>query len=122
VPSALVGSVRAALRSSASPSPSFGARLEIRGMVLDGELRSLRFDGRKVEFTHQEWDLLIILAGHPNHYLGAREILRQGWRTGEHGTEQVRIYIRRLRHKVDPMDLPFKLLSRHGQGYCMSFN
>jgi DNA-binding response OmpR family regulator len=121
VPGTLLGSIRAALRKAASPNISFGARLEIRGMVLDGEQRTLTLDARQASFTRQEWDLLVVLISHPNHYLGARDILRLGWRAGEHGPDQVRIYVRRLRAKLGPLELPCRLLSKHGQGYCLSF-
>ncbi len=122
VPGALVGSVRAALRKSASSVMQVATRIDIRGMVLDGKRRKLTYDGREVIFTRQEWDLLSILVSHPNRFLGAREILRMGWRAGEHGAEQLRTYVHRLRQKLEPMDVPCRLLSQHGQGYCLVFD
>lgn len=122
VPGALVGSVRAALRKSASSIMQVASRIEVRGMVLDGKRRILTFDGTEVTFTRQEWDLLSILVCHPNRFLGAREILRLGWRAGEHGSEQLRTYVHRLRQKLEPLELPCHLLSQHGQGYCLIFN
>jgi DNA-binding response OmpR family regulator len=121
VPGALVGSLRAALRMSGSSIIRAASRIEIRGMLLDGRRRRLLFEGTDVEFTRQEWDLLSILIGYPDRFLGAREILRLGWRAGEHGPDQVRTYVGRLRRKLDPLDLPCQLLSQHGQGYCLSF-
>ena len=50
------------------------------------------------------------------------EIIRLGWRAGEHAAEQLRTYVHRLRHKLEPLDLPCQLLSQHGQGYCLTFN
>jgi DNA-binding response OmpR family regulator len=96
-------------------------RIEIRGMVLEGKTRRLSAGGHEVAFTRQEWDLLSILASHPNRYLGAREILRLGWRAGDHEAEQLRTYVRRLRQKLDPLKLPCRLLSEHGHGYCLAF-
>jgi DNA-binding response OmpR family regulator len=121
VPGALVGSVRAALRKSASSIMLVASRLEIRGMVLDGKRRRLTFSGRGITLTRQEWDLLSILVSHPDRFLGAREILRLGWRAGDHGSEQLRTYVHRLRQKFEPLDLPCRLASQHGQGYCLSF-
>jgi DNA-binding response OmpR family regulator len=122
VPGALVGSVRAALRKSGSSIMQVASRVEVRGMVLDGKRRNLTFAGQEVTFTRQEWDLLSILVSHPNRFLGAREILRLGWRAGEHGSEQLRTYVHRLRQKLDPLELPCHLMSQHGQGYCLIFN
>jgi DNA-binding response OmpR family regulator len=121
VPGALVGSIRAALRKTSSAQLPLRARLEVRGMTLDGEARTLSLGSRQSDFTRQEWELLAILLAHPNRYLPARDILRLGWQAGEHGAAQVRIYVRRLRVKLEPMQLPCRLLSKHGSGYCLSF-
>jgi DNA-binding response OmpR family regulator len=95
--------------------------MEIRGMVLDGNARRLSAGGREVAFTRREWDLLSILVNHPNRFLGAREILRLGWRAGDHEAEQLRTYVRRLRRKLESVEVPFELLSEHGLGYCLAF-
>jgi DNA-binding response OmpR family regulator len=122
VPGVLVGSIRAALRKSASSIMQVASRVEVRGMILDGKTRSLRSGVASVSFTRQEWELLSILVGHPNRFLAAREIMRLGWKAGDHGTEQLRTYVRRLRLKLEPLDLPCRLLSQHGQGYCLAFD
>jgi DNA-binding response OmpR family regulator len=121
-PGALVGSIRAALRRSASSIIDVASRVEIRGIVLNGRRRTLSFDGQDVSFTRQEWDLLSILVSHPDRFLGSREILRLGWQVGAHGPEQLRTYVRRLRDKFEPLNLPCRLLSQHGQGYALVFH
>jgi DNA-binding response OmpR family regulator len=122
VPGALIGAVRAALRKSASPVVGVASRLEMRGMVLDGKTRRVAAGGREVAFTRQEWNLLSILVSHPNRYLGAREILRLGWRAGDHEADQLRTYVRRLRQKLEPLEVPCRLISQHGHGYCLAFS
>ena len=122
VPGALIGAVRAALRKAASPVVGVATRVEMRGMVLDGKTRRVSAGGREVAFTRQEWDLLSILVSHPNRYLAAREILRLGWRAGDHEAEQLRTYVRRLRQKLGPLPVPCQLLSEHGHGYCLAFD
>jgi two-component system response regulator MtrA len=122
VPGALVGSLRAALRQSASSIMQIATRIEVRGMMLDGRTRTLSVDARSATFTRQEWALLSILMSHPNRFLAAREILRLGWRAGDHGPEQLRTYVRRLRDKLEPLDVPCRLQSRHGHGYCLEFD
>jgi DNA-binding response OmpR family regulator len=121
VPGALVGSIRASLRKAASSATRLVARLQVRGMVFDGGRRTVQFGGSEVFFTRQEWDLLSILISHPERYLAAQEILLLGWRAGEHAAEQLRTYVHRLRQKLEPLNLPCQLLSRHGQGYCLTF-
>jgi DNA-binding response OmpR family regulator len=122
VPGALVGSIRAALRKSASSIIDIASKFEVRGMMLDGKRRKLTFGQSQVGFTRQEWELLSILVNYPDRFLGVREIMRLGWRAGDHGPEQLRTYVHRLRQKLDPLGLPCRLLSQHGQGYCLSFH
>jgi DNA-binding response OmpR family regulator len=121
VPGALLAAVRVALRKLAVPLLPASARLEVRGLVMDGSHRTLACAGRVTTLTGQEWDLMMILLAHPNRYLSAHDILRLGWRSGDYGPESVRIYVHRLRKKFEPMKLPCELLSQHGQGYCLQF-
>jgi DNA-binding response OmpR family regulator len=90
-------------------------------MALDGNARTLKFRGAEAAFTRQEWDLISILVEHPNRYLTAREVLHLGWHAGEYGPQEVRMYMRKLRRKFEPLRLPCSLVSRHGYGYCLSF-
>jgi DNA-binding response OmpR family regulator len=122
VPGTLVGVVRAALRTSDTPIARVATRLEIRGIVLDGTRRRLTFACSGVTLTRQEWELISILFRHPDRFLAAREILRLGWRAGDHAAEQVRTYVHRLRQKLEPLGLPCQLLSQHGNGYRLAFD
>ena len=121
VPGALVGAVRAALRKAASSVVPVATHRDVRGMRLNGQDRTLAFRNGETSFSRQEWDLLSILVDHPNRYLTTHEILRLGWHAGTYGSEEVRIYMRRLRRKMEPLDLPCTLLARHGHGYCLKF-
>jgi two-component system, OmpR family, response regulator ResD len=118
IPSALVGALKAALRRSPSLMMHLASRVEIKGMTFDGEGRTLQFNGQQVSFTVQEWDLLAVFLSRPNHFLSAREIIRLGWRAGEHEAEQLRIYVRRLRLKLEPLDVGCRLVTQHNRGYC----
>jgi two-component system response regulator ResD len=118
IPSALVGALKAVLRRSPSLIMHLASRVEIKGMTFDGGGRTLQFKGEQVSFTVQEWDLLAVFLSHPNRFLGAREIIRFGWRAGDHEAEQLRIYVRRLRLKLEPLDIAWRLVSQHNRGYC----
>ncbi len=119
VPSALVGALRAALRRSPALMMHLASRVEIKGVVFDAAGRTLQLDGAHVSFTAQEWDLLAVFLSHPNRFLAAREIIRLGWRAGAHEVEQLRTYVRRLRQKLEPLQVPFRLVSHHNRGYCL---
>ncbi len=49
----------------------------------------------------------------------AREIIRLGWRAGIHEVEQLRTYVRRLRQKLEPLNVPLRLVSHHNRGCCL---
>jgi len=121
VPGALVGAVRSALRKSVPPVVPVASAMEIRGMALDGNTRTVTYKGAAASFTRQEWDLVSILVDHPNRYLTAHQILHLGWHAGEYGPQEVRIYMRRVRRKLEPLELPCSLLSKHGHGYSLTF-
>jgi DNA-binding response OmpR family regulator len=119
VPGALVGALRAALRTSPALMMHLASRVEIKGIVFDAGARTLQLDGEHVSFTSQEWDLLAVFLSHPNRFLAAREIIRLGWHAGVHEVEQLRTYVRRLRQKLEPLDVPLRLVSHHNRGYCL---
>lgn len=119
IPGALIGALRAALRRSPALMMHLASRVEIKGMTFDAAGRTLQFDGAHVSFTTQEWDLLAVFLSNPNRFLTAREIIRLGWRAGAHEVEQLRTYVRRLRQKLEPLDVPFRLVSHHNRGYCL---
>jgi DNA-binding response OmpR family regulator len=119
VPSALVGALRAAVRRSPVLMMHLASRVEIKGIVFDAGARTLQLNGEHVSFTSQEWDLLAVFLSHPNRFLAAREVVRLGWRAGVHEVEQLRTYVRRLRQKLEPLDIPLRLVSHHSRGYCL---
>jgi DNA-binding response OmpR family regulator len=55
---------------------------------------------------------------HPHRFLSVREIIRLGWRAGDHEAEQVRTYVRRLRLKLEPLDVACRLITKHNRGYA----
>jgi two-component system, OmpR family, response regulator len=119
IPSALVGALKASLRRSPSLMMHLASRVEIKGMTFDGAERSLQLNGAHISFTTQEWDLLAIFLSNPNRFLTAHEVIRLGWRAGVHEVEQLRTYVRRLRQKLEPLGIPFRLVSQHNRGYCL---
>lgn len=119
VPGALVGAIKSALRKAPSLMMHLASRVEIRGMILDAERRTLEFGGRHASFTAQEWELLSVLLTHPNRFLTAGDIFQLSWRTGRQREDQLRGYVRRLRQKLEPLNLPCELISQQGRGYCL---
>jgi DNA-binding response OmpR family regulator len=121
IPGVLISAIKAALRRAPTPMLQMASRIEVRGMVFDGEERELQYNSRRALFTRQEWELLAILLTHPNRFFSASEILRLGWKGGDHEAEQLRTYVHRLRQKLRPLALPCELSSQRGRGYRLSF-
>jgi DNA-binding response OmpR family regulator len=119
VPSALVAALMAALRRSPALMMHLASRVEIKGIVFDAAGRSLQCDRTLVTFTTQEWELLAVFLSHPNRFMTAREIIRLGWRAGAHEVEQLRTYVRRLRQKLEPLNVPLRLVTHQNRGYCL---
>jgi two-component system KDP operon response regulator KdpE len=75
--------------------------------------------GEPLHLTPTEFALLHVLMSHAGKVLTHREILQRVWGP-EYGdeTEYLRVYVRRLRHKIeaDPLQ-PRHLVTEHGVGY-----
>jgi DNA-binding response OmpR family regulator len=87
-------------------------------LTVDTGARVALIDGRPVNLTPREFDLLAFLVAHPGEAYGRRDLLRRvwGWDFGDDST--VMVHVRRLREKVevDPSD-PRLVLTVRGVGY-----
>jgi DNA-binding response OmpR family regulator len=123
VPGALVGAIKAALRG---PGPSslvpLATRIEIRGALFDSQRRTVSHDGREIDFTKREWELLSFFLANPNQFFSTTELLRAAWQSDQHSPEQLRSYVVRLRRKLGPLDIPCGIESRQGRGYRLAFD
>ena len=118
--------VKALLRraSAARRQEDDRQRLTLGGLTLDTAARTTWKDGRTVELTAREFDLLELLMKHPNRVYSREQLLNLVWGyeyTGEYRT--VDVHIRRLREKVeqDPAN-PTLLCTKWGVGYYFHGN
>ncbi len=116
----LLARVRAVLRRArpaAAPAP--GGLLQAGPLVLDPSARTAVCRGEALRLTRTEFDLLQHFMRHAGKVITHRELLQRVW-GAEYGdeAEYLRVYIRRLRHKIeaDPLN-PRHLLTEHGIGY-----
>jgi two-component system KDP operon response regulator KdpE len=74
--------------------------------------------GTPVHLTPTEFALLRELATNPGKLLSHAQLLRRVWGPGyETETEYVRVYVRRLRAKLEPEDGPPLILTQPRAGY-----
>ena len=102
----LVARIRTVLRRSDHASESEAAEdvLTFDGLVIDRTARDVTVDGRPVELTKREFDLLAFLAAHPRRVFSRQELLSEVWGSSEEWQVPATVteHIRRVRLKVEP--------------------
>jgi two-component system, OmpR family, response regulator ResD len=100
IPEELVARVQAVLRRSQAAPPT-GGILALYGLTVNLAKRTVTIDGREIELRAKEFDLLVKLAGHPDHVFTRNQLLWQVWGYDSLGdTATVDVHIGRLRRKL----------------------
>ena len=118
----LLARMRVALRKSIPQSPEPVYRVD--DLEVDLEHRRVLVQGKEVQLTATEYDLLRLLVAHGGKVLTHNQILRQIW--GPAYMEQphlLRVNISNLRRKIEPEpDRPRYILTELGVGYRLKMN
>jgi two-component system KDP operon response regulator KdpE len=118
----LLARMRVALRKSIQQSPEPVYRVD--GLEVDLEHRRVVAQGKEVQLTPTEYDLLRLLVTHAGKVLTHNQILRQIW--GPAYVEQphlLRVNISNLRRKIEPEpNRPRYILTELGVGYRLKIN
>ena len=113
--SARIGSV---LRRS-RPRPAAG-KLTLGPLEIDPTTREVWVDGKLVEMTAKEFDLLLFLGRSPRQVFSRAQLLEQVWESSSEWQAESTVteHVRRLRRKIeaDP-DRPERNLTVRGVGY-----
>ncbi|WP_322071757.1 response regulator transcription factor [Paraburkholderia bannensis] len=118
----LVARVKALLRRVEAMAKDLrleGGTLMLGGFSIDPVTREAQVDGRRIELTPREFDLLYHFARHPGKVFSRMELLNAVWGYQHEGYEHtVNTHINRLRTKieVDPAQ-PVRILTVWGRGY-----
>ncbi|MFS0556339.1 response regulator transcription factor [Brevibacillus sp. 179-C9.3 HS] len=103
-PMELVARVNAQLRRSKQlnqPNTVCSPALEVSGLVISPDQRTVSLYGKSIELTPKEFDILYLLARYPKKVFSAENIFKQVW--GEayfEGGNTVMVHIRTLRKKL----------------------
>ncbi len=110
----LLARIRAVMRRR---NPTAEPVLRVQDVTLDETTREVHRDGRLIELSAREFDLLRLLMMHPNQVLPRERILDQVWGYNFFGdANNVEVYIRYLRQKLN--DEPHQLIQTvRGVGY-----
>ena len=115
---AVLRRARAAGSAPATPRPVRSGRLEV-----DVAARRALSEGRELDLTVREFDLLAFFVSHPGRAFTRAELLEQvwGWSVGDLST--ITVYVRRLRDKVEREPAaPAQLQTVWGVGYRWEAN
>ena len=120
----LVARVRALLRRTEALTRDAGAaagRIHLGGLAIDPVGRVVTVDGRAVDLTPREFDLLWFFARHPGQVFSRLQLLNEVWGYQHDGYEHtVNTHINRLRTKVEANAAePQRILTVWGRGYKM---
>jgi two-component system alkaline phosphatase synthesis response regulator PhoP len=93
--------------------------LSVADVLLDHQKRSVRVDGRPVDLTPSEFDLLAIMMSAPGRVFSRLELLDRMQGTAYEGYERtIDVHIRNLRTKIEPNPAePVHIETVYGSGY-----
>jgi DNA-binding response OmpR family regulator len=117
----LLAHIKAVLRRTrqAAPQPAAPKTIRVDGLVIDQAAHTVSQDGKPVELSPREFDLLYTLALEAGRVVPVDEIISRVWGAEFVGQPQVvYVHIRWLREKIesDPQK-PRRILTVRGVGY-----
>ena len=94
-------------------------RIQAGDMTIERDNRRVYIEGREINLTAKEFDVLELLATHPNHVYSREKLLTMVWGADYPGDARtVDVHIRRLREKVETNSSEPKYVhTKWGVGY-----
>ncbi|MEW6448477.1 MAG: response regulator transcription factor [Bacillota bacterium] len=116
-PREVVARVKAVLRRTGKRRNS-ESRLEVAGIVIDPDARTVAVRGEPVALTPKEFDLLLVLAMSPGRVFRREELLNLVWGYDFYGDSRtVDTHVTRLREKMGRAGAPPFITTVWGVGY-----
>lgn len=95
-------------------------RIECNEFVLNTAERVIEKEGKKLELTKNEYNILYFLCLHKNTIVSRDEIMDYLWESEEFIDDNtLNVNIKRLRTKLEELGLMDKIETRRGQGYLL---
>lgn len=118
----LVACLAAHMQPSSSPiiSPVRVPNQTLNGLSFAEENLQVFRDGKEIQLTQTEYDLLLFLANHPGEVFSRETLMKEIWGYDYVGASirAVDVAIRRLRERIeDDPSFPTLILTRRGAGY-----
>jgi len=102
-PRELAARVNGVLRRAAPKPVSLAELLEFDGLTIDSRSREVHRDGRLIELTPKEFDVLAHLAASPRQVFSRADLLRDVWQSSPDWQDSatVTVHVRRIRNKIE---------------------
>ena len=118
-PRELISRIRANIRRNAPSQSSGGEKVRFGPFELDRELQHVYRDGKPLELTQREYDLIDYFLRSPGKVVSREELMQKVWGYEYYGDlRAVDVAMRRLREKIeDDSANPQYIMTRRGVGY-----
>jgi len=91
------------------------------GLTIHFPSRDVEVEGRSVPLTNTEYRLLYHLIRNAGRIVSHRDLLQSAWGSDSYGEDVVRVYVSRLRAKIEPdVARPRYILTKSGLGYLFA--
>lgn len=111
--------MRRAVSAESAPSPDNENTIRRGALLIDTARRAVFKNGRELELTQREYELIKFLAAEPGKVISRQELMTEVWQYDYYGDlRAVDVAVRRLREKIedDPAQ-PACVLTKRGVGY-----
>ena len=114
--------IKAILRRNSKNDPSQKSQdnvIETKGLRIECDSRRVYIDGKEVNLTAKEFDLVLLLVSNPNKVYSRDELLKKVWGASYPGDARtVDVHVRRLREKIETTPAEPKYIhTKWGVGY-----
>jgi DNA-binding response OmpR family regulator len=96
----LAARIAALLRRAAPDSGAIPVVIAVAGLRIDQARREALLDGRPLELSRREFDLLAYLAGRPGTVVSRRELLTEVWHQAYGDDQTIDVHVSWLRRKL----------------------
>lgn len=99
----------------------FARQLQLEGLRIDDEERTIGYRDRMIALTRREFQLFSLLLERSPKFVSPSRLLVDAWHDGNLPEETLRTYISRLRSKLASLGGPASIANQPRRGYAIVF-